>query len=342
MGSSRVVLASLSVGVGLLLQAGSASAACVPELLHPKRGSVRVNSPVFAWSGGPGCASYRVWFSPSGDFGGDSWVTASQVRDTLRLREETWDAHQASDWADGVSWKVEGLSVDGSIGYSDTWRFRMDPDLDDDGASQDAGGDCDDFDPDVRPGAAEVCDGLDDDCDGVPDDGCTGLGYGALIITEVMRDPTFVADAAGEWFEVYNATSTTVDLLGLNVTDLDTDGFVVGSSVPVAPGGFAVLGVNGDPGMNGWVAIDYQYSSFTLANGADEIVLTTSAGELVDDVAWDAGVEFPDPSGASMTLDPSLYDPAANSLGSSWCAAVSYYNEDDQGTPGSGNDSCWP
>jgi hypothetical protein len=37
-----------------------------------------------------------------------------------------------------------------------------------------AGGDCDDADPAVRPGADEVCNGLDDDCDGLADDGAEG------------------------------------------------------------------------------------------------------------------------------------------------------------------------
>ena len=32
-------------------------------------------------------------------------------------------------------------------------------------------GDCDDTDPDVHPGAEEVCNGLDDDCDSIADNG---------------------------------------------------------------------------------------------------------------------------------------------------------------------------
>lgn len=55
------------------------------------------------------------------------------------------------------------------------------------------GGDCDDSNPNVHPGASEVCNGNDDDCDGTIDDNATGSttyyrdvdadGYGTLSIT---------------------------------------------------------------------------------------------------------------------------------------------------------------
>ncbi len=38
-------------------------------------------------------------------------------------------------------------------------------------------GDCDDTDANVRPGAAELCDGLDNDCDGTADEELAGAGY---------------------------------------------------------------------------------------------------------------------------------------------------------------------
>ena len=43
-------------------------------------------------------------------------------------------------------------------------------DADSDGFTIDAG-DCDDTDPDIHPGAGEICDGLDQDCNGIVDDG---------------------------------------------------------------------------------------------------------------------------------------------------------------------------
>jgi len=57
-------------------------------------------------------------------------------------------------------------------------------------------------------------------------------------------------------------------------------------------------------------------------------------------VAWDDGVSFPDPEGASMALDPAHLDAGDNDDGSSWCEASSAYGEGDLGTPGAANDAC--
>jgi hypothetical protein len=62
----------------------------------------------------------------------------------------------------------------------------------------DAGGDCNDFDALMHPGATEVCNGLDDDCDGTVDDGvCADGGAGFRRITTLNdQDNDFVAVSA--------------------------------------------------------------------------------------------------------------------------------------------------
>ena len=46
---------------------------------------------------------------------------------------------------------------------------------------------------------------------------------GDVVITEIMQNPAAVADTAGEWFEVYNATSQAIDLHGWTLADAGTD-----------------------------------------------------------------------------------------------------------------------
>ena len=71
------------------------------------------------------------------------------------------------------------------------------PDLDGDADGVLASADCDDGDPNVKPGWPEVCDGKDNNCDGVVDEGVDlalytdrdGDGYGAAGVTERACEP---------------------------------------------------------------------------------------------------------------------------------------------------------
>ena len=73
----------------------------------------------------------------------------------------------------------------GVTGYDTLTVTVLDPadvDHDGDGVTPNQG-DCDDADGDVFPGAAEVCDGFDQDCDGQTDEGFDGDGDGFLSAT---------------------------------------------------------------------------------------------------------------------------------------------------------------
>jgi hypothetical protein len=165
------------------------------------------------------------------------------------------------------------------------------------------------------------------------------------VITEFMKDPNAVSDTSGEWIEVYNPLPWRLDLEGWSLGDDDGPEHVIsngGAGVYVRPGQHFVLGRNGDPATNGGVLVDYVYTTTSLANGADEIVLRKRNGQIADRVAYDDGVLWPDLAGQSISLTPAASDPAANDDPMNWCHASSSIAGagSDLGTPGAPNDVC--
>jgi hypothetical protein len=114
----------------------------------------------------------------------------------------------AEETCNGVDDDCDGYVDDadpGLVGGSSAF-----PDLDGDGFGDDEGelgacsagsgyvsegGDCDDADPAVNPGAIEACNGLDDDCDGLVDDDDPGLIGAGLWYTDADGDG--FGDSAG-------------------------------------------------------------------------------------------------------------------------------------------------
>ena len=171
--------------------------------------------------------------------------------------------------------------------------------------------------------------------DGGTDTSSTDTTVYNIIINEIMQNPSAVADSEGEWFEIYNVGTDTVDLNGFTIKDNDTDSHLITEETLIAPYSFAVLGRNADSTVNGGVVLDYEYSGITLANGADEILLIDSYGITIDSVAYDGGTTFPDPNGATMALLEISLD---NTIGSNWVEYDSLtYGDGDYGTPGEPN-----
>ncbi len=227
--------------------------------------------------------------------------------------------------------------------------------LDDDA---DGKADCQDPDcaaePLCTPTPAETCgNNLDDDLDGRTDceDGeCAGLdpciqlaSPGDVVITEIMADPTAVADEAGEWLEVRNTTTEPIALNGWVLHDLDPTApqwhVVRGPGrITVPAGGTLVLGALTDKSRNGGAQVDYAWATFGLDNDADEVVLEVK-GERIDAVKYTTP-GWPVVAGASLALDPGNQTAAGNDDPKAWCAATAKYNGQDHGTPGTTNASC--
>ena len=194
----------------------------------------------------------------------------------------------------------------------------------------------------------EIC----DDGNGNDYDGCTAEcapgpviaapAPGDVLVSELMIDPDAVADIHGEWIELYNAASVSLNLAGCVVHDDGTDAFALTGErggVLLQPGGFLVLGPDGDSATNGGVVVDFVYTTMLLDNVADEVVFTCADADI-DRVAWNI-LDWRLVSGESLSLDPTRLDPTANDDVNSWCTGVVGFGDGDLGTPGSDNPPCF-
>lgn len=157
---------------------------------------------------------------------------------------------------------------------------------------------------------------------------------GDIVITEIMQNPSAVGDTEGEWFEIFNASASDINLDGWTINSGEFHVIDNGGPLVISSGSYMVLGVNSDTFTNGGVAVDYQYSSLFLGNSSDQLVLTTPASLEIDRVEWDDGATFPNPNGASMALASPASD---NSVGANWITSSTPYGDGDLGTPGAAN-----
>ncbi|MBW3571896.1 MAG: lamin tail domain-containing protein [Gemmatimonadetes bacterium] len=154
-----------------------------------------------------------------------------------------------------------------------------------------------------------------------------------IVINEVMADPTKVTDDNGEWMEIHNWGSSSIDLKGWKLASGNDAAHTIATTLTVPAGGFVVLARNGNKSKNGGVTVQYAYgTALTLANGGDWISLKDAAGATVDSVAW---------TGTTAGASRGVKDPSADNLavgGANWQTATTAYNTSDKGTPGAQND----
>ena len=167
-----------------------------------------------------------------------------------------------------------------------------------------------------------------------------GQNVGDIIITEVMQNPSG-ADGDKEWFEIYNTTSSAINLKDgkIKYGSATTNNHKISLDLIVPANGYAVLGKSDIVGSNGGLTIDYKYvSSISLGNSGYTLGIVHSDGStIIDEITWDNGVTFPDPSGKSMSLKMASMNSTDNDDGSNWEEATVAYGDGDLGTPGAAN-----
>jgi hypothetical protein len=167
------------------------------------------------------------------------------------------------------------------------------------------------------------------------------LNNGDLLITEIMYDPTSLADSYGEWFEIYNNTGHSVNLQHLVVSKSVTDRHIVAASITLAPHGYQVF-ARTDSAVSG---DKYVYGTSLTLNNTGAILSISNYGTDGTDGAEICSVNygeegFPSASGASICLSVESMNAQEAPRGTSWCISTSAYNTGDLGTPGALNDNC--
>jgi hypothetical protein len=164
-----------------------------------------------------------------------------------------------------------------------------------------------------------------------------------LVITEIMAHPATADEAAGEWFEVYNAGRVQIDLDGYAIASGGDAGYTIAGPLVLLAGQYAVLGGSADTVANGGLAVRQVYTGVTLGNdAADWLALRAPTGVALDSVSWGAAagdVPAAPPVGTARAL-VSPDSPNVNLSGARapWIGAVGTYGPGLwRGTPGAAN-----
>ncbi len=167
-----------------------------------------------------------------------------------------------------------------------------------------------------------------------------------IVINEFMADPASVADASGEWFEVYNSTNSTVDINGWVIKSAGDANHTIANGGPlnITAHGYLVLCNNSNSATNGGFTCNYQYSGIVLNNNTDDSIIINNGVSDIDTVNFGPTYSLTPVTGKSYELKNEVYDNnlnpqtnwvAAPRRGGTYSAATSSLY--DKGSPGAAN-----
>lgn len=138
----------------------------------------------------------------------------------------------------------------------------------------------------------------------------------AIVINEIMADPPS-NQRNGEFIELYNRSASDVNIGGWALDDAVNFTFPAGTSIPA--GGYLVVAADA-----AWLNASYTgvnaLGNWTgkLANSGDRIRLEDANGNLVNQVDYRIGGEWPDLAGGNGSSLELVNPNADNSVGSAW------------------------
>lgn len=159
--------------------------------------------------------------------------------------------------------------------------------------------------------------------------GMAARGPGAVVVSEVMSDPSLLGDTQGEWFELHNPSDRSIDLQGCVVDDGGTLR-IVAEPFLIAPRSHVTIARGTSPGF-----VPDRVMPMSLGNDADVLAISCDGVEI-DRIVYGPG--FPLRAGTSMSLDPGA-DASSNDDAGAWCFAELPYAL-GFGTPGAPNPAC--
>ena len=166
---------------------------------------------------------------------------------------------------------------------------------------------------------------------------------GDLVFSEMMINPSVVADEVGEWVELYNTASYAIDIEGYRFHDNDYDEYYIEDSMVVPGGTYVVLCADTNPASNGGVTCDGPFKrksadALALGNGTDEVILSRQDGVIIDAVFYDSDWFT---VSVAIGLDPLYLTADNNDTASNWCDQTTVMTSGGEpGTPGRTNDPC--
>jgi Lamin Tail Domain len=155
-----------------------------------------------------------------------------------------------------------------------------------------------------------------------------------IVTNEVMKDPSGTSGPCGRWIELYNAGSTSVDLMNWTIDfSVLGQGIVIDKPSVLLPGAFLVIGRACSPDQRGHVYPDfYTADAIPLGTTPNSIKLLDATRAVVDSVDYGT---FPFTVGTSLALKHPSLD---NSVAGNWFVSPTSYGTGGKGTPGATND----